>query len=60
MASHSWRPVPLLIHSPHTPGEGVGEYSERAFQQGSLGALPAQNAMLLAMAHAGKLHKYGP
>ena len=60
MASHSWHPVPLLIRSRYTRGEGVGAFSERAFRGGSLGSLAAENVMLLAMAHAGKLNKYGP
>ena len=53
-------PVPLLIRSKYTTGEGVPEFSERAFRGGALGSLAAQNVMLLAMAHAGKLNKYGP
>ena len=60
MAGHSWHPVPLLIRSRHTRGEGVGEFSERAFRGGALGSLAAQNVMLLSMAHAEKLNKYGP
>ena len=60
MAGHSWHPVPLLIRSRHTRGEGVAEFSERAFRGGSLGSLAAENVMLLAMAHAEKLNKYGP
>ena len=60
MAGHSWHPVPLLIRSRYTSGEGVPQFSERAFRSGSLGALAAQNVMLLAMAHAEKLNKYGP
>ena len=60
MAGHSWHPVPLLIRSRYTRGEGVGQFSERAFRGGSLGSLAAQNVMLLAMAHAEKLNKYGP
>ena len=60
MAGHSWHPVPLLIRSRYTRGEGVAAFSERAFRGGSLGSLAAQNVMLLAMAHAGKLNKYGP
>ena len=60
MAGHSWHPVPLLIRSRYTRGDGVGQFSERAFRGGSLGSLSAENVMLLAMAHAGKLNKYGP
>ena len=60
LAAHSWHPVPLLIHSAWTEGEGIEEFTERACTAGSLGSLPATELMLLAMAHAGKLLKYGP
>ena len=60
LAAHSWHPVPLLIHSAWTEGEGIEEFTERACTTGSLGSLPATELMLLAMAHAGKLLKYGP
>ena len=60
LAGHGWQPVPLLIRSRFTRGDGVGQFSEPAFRAGSLGSLPAENAMLLAMAHAEKLNKYGP
>ncbi len=60
MASHSWHPVPFMLHSQLTLGEGVGGFSERDCAQGSLGRIPAQAIMLLALSHAGKLAKYGP
>ena len=60
MASHSWHPVPFMLHSQLTLGEGVGGFSERDCAQGSLGRIPAQSIMLLALSHAGKLAKYGP
>ena len=60
MASHSWHPVPFLLHSQLTLGEGVDGFSERDCAQGSLGRIPAQAIMLLALSHAGKLAKYGP
>ena len=60
LAAHSWHPVPLLIHSAWTEGEGIEKFTERACTTGSLGSLPATELMLLAMAHAGKLLKYGP
>jgi 2,3-bisphosphoglycerate-independent phosphoglycerate mutase len=59
-AGHSWHPVPLLIHSRLTLGEGVGAFHERAFATGSLGRIPATQMMFLALAHAGKLAKFGP
>lgn len=60
MGSHSWHPVPLMVHSALTKGEGVKEFSERGCDSGSIGRIPATQAMLLALAHAGKLAKYGP
>ncbi|MXZ90662.1 MAG: 2,3-bisphosphoglycerate-independent phosphoglycerate mutase [Chloroflexi bacterium] len=60
MASHSWHPVPFLLHSQLTLGEGVDGFNERACAQGSLGRIPAETIMLLALSHSGKLGKYGP
>lgn len=60
MGSHSWHPVPLLVHSPLTLGQGSRAFSERACATGSLGSIPATSVMLLALAHAGKLQKFGP
>ena len=60
LGAHSWHPVPLLVHSAWTEGEGIEEFTERACAIGSLRSLPATEVMLLAMAHAGKLLKYGP
>jgi 2,3-bisphosphoglycerate-independent phosphoglycerate mutase len=60
MAGHGWQPVPLLIHSRLTLGEGVAAFNERACANGSLGRIPATQVMLLSLAHAGKLVKFGP
>ena len=60
MAAHSWHPVPFLLHSRLTLGEGVERFSERSFAAGPLGRIPATQVMLLALAHAGKLAKFGP
>ena len=60
MASHSWHPVPFMLHSNLTLGEGVDGFNERACAQGSLGRIPAETIMLLALSHAGKLAKFGP
>ena len=60
MAAHSWHPVPFMLHSKLTLGEGVDGFSERACAQGSLGRIPAETIMLLALSHSGKLGKYGP
>ena len=60
MAAHSWHPVPFLLRSAITRGEGADSFSERRFGAGSLGRIPATQAMLLGLAHAGKLAKFGP
>ncbi len=60
MAGHSWHPVPLLLHSRWTRGEGIPRFTERACASGAVGRIPATNVMLLALAQAGKLAKFGP
>ncbi len=60
MASHSWHPVPFMLHSRLTKGEGIESFDERACRQGSVGSIMANQVMLLAMSHAGKLTKFGP
>ena len=60
MAAHSWHPVPFMLHSKLTRGEGVPSFDERACGTGSIGSIPATQVMLLAMSHSGKLTKFGP
>ena len=60
MGAHSWHPVPLAVRSSLTKGEGIERFSERACATGSLGRVPATSVMMLALAHAGKLVKFGP
>ncbi len=60
MAAHGWQPVPVMIRSGLTRGEGVDAFHERACAAGSLGTIQAEHLMLVALAHAGKLTRYGP
>ena len=60
LAAHSWHPVPVLIRSRYTLGDGVDAFNERACARGSLGTFQAEYLMLQALSHAGKLAKYGP
>ena len=60
MGSHSWHPVPLLVRSKLTVGEACTEFSERACATGSIGRVPATSVMMTALAHAGKLSRFGP
>ena len=60
MAAHSWHPVPFMLNSALTRGEGVASFDEKACGLGSIGRIPATNVMLLALSHSGKLTKFGP
>jgi len=60
MAAHSWHPVPFMLNSRLTKGEGIPGFNERDCAHGSLGRIPATNIMLLALSHSGKLNKFGP
>ncbi len=60
MKAHSFHPVPLLIWAPATtrPDE-VTTFGERPCARGGLGHVRAKVIMPLAMAHAGRLQKFG-
>ena len=59
MKGHSWHPVPLLIHSKYVLGQTSCGFSERECLRGELGIIPGHKIMQLALAHAGRLKKYG-
>jgi 2,3-bisphosphoglycerate-independent phosphoglycerate mutase len=59
MASHSWHPVPLLVHSPVCFADDCQEFTEAAATQGHLGTFPARELMGLLLANAGRLAKFG-
>ena len=59
LAAHSWHPVPVMIHSASTAGQGSAAFDERECRSGWLGSQPATSFMLQFMAHAQKLEKFG-
>lgn len=59
MKSHSWHPVPTLLYSPLGRPDGQNQFGERACSRGSLGIFAAKQIMPLALAHAGRISKYG-
>jgi 2,3-bisphosphoglycerate-independent phosphoglycerate mutase len=60
MRSHSWHPVPTLLWAPATHRRGAAEsFGETECLRGSLSTVPASELMPLALAHAGRLAKYG-
>jgi 2,3-bisphosphoglycerate-independent phosphoglycerate mutase len=56
--AHSWHPVPVLLYSPHVRADDIAEFGERACARGSLGVLPAQDIMPLALANAQRIEKF--
>lgn len=60
MAAHSWHPVPFMLNSQLTKGEGIPSFDERSCGHGSIGRIPATSVMHLGLSHAGKLTKFGP
>ncbi|NOH13861.1 MAG: phosphoglycerate mutase, partial [Chloroflexi bacterium] len=60
MKSHSWHPVPFLMWSKDLGlPDQQSSFGERACALGGLGTRPATDAMPLALAHAGRLKKFG-
>jgi 2,3-bisphosphoglycerate-independent phosphoglycerate mutase len=59
LAAHSWHPVPFLIWSKLGTTDAVDAFSEPACRHGALGIFPAKEVLSLAMAHAGRLMKFG-
>ncbi len=60
MRSHSWHPVPLLLWAPERGfADEQTTFGERACSHGGLGTILATEVMSLALAHAGRLEKFG-
>jgi 2,3-bisphosphoglycerate-independent phosphoglycerate mutase len=59
LKSHSWHPVPTLLWSPTCRPDPVTEFGESYCLRGGLGQFQAMYLLPLAMAHAGRLGKYG-
>jgi 2,3-bisphosphoglycerate-independent phosphoglycerate mutase len=58
LRSHSWHPVPLLLHSEWAVPTAES-FGERSCAAGVLGTFPADEIMGLLMGHALKLNRYG-
>ena len=57
-AAHSWHHVPLLLAS-RWSRPTADTFGEDRCRLGDLGTIPGQELMTLALAHAGRLAKYG-
>ncbi|MCS7160447.1 MAG: phosphoglycerate mutase, partial [Gemmatales bacterium] len=59
LRSHSWHPVPTLLVADTCRPDAVSAFGESACIHGGLGLFPAKYLMLLALAHARRLAKFG-
>jgi 2,3-bisphosphoglycerate-independent phosphoglycerate mutase len=59
LKSHSWHPVPVLLASGTCRPDLVESFGERPCLLGGLGQLEAKHLLPLALAHAGRLAKFG-
>ncbi len=59
MAGHSWHAVPALLASPLVMPDRINRFGERDCIGGGLSRIPMMHLMGLALAHAGRLSKYG-
>ncbi|MCI0433991.1 MAG: 2,3-bisphosphoglycerate-independent phosphoglycerate mutase [Gemmatimonadetes bacterium] len=57
--AHSWHAVPVLIASKWCRPSRDATFGERSCRAGELGVFPAVRIMSLALAHAGRLAKFG-
>lgn len=59
LRSHSWHPVPTLLAADTCRFDGSESFGERQCLRGGLGQFESKYLMPLALAHAGRLEKYG-
>jgi len=59
MSSHSWHPVPVLVHSNICRVDDVQTFDEIACINGGLGRMPSMNLMPIVLGNAGRLTKFG-
>jgi 2,3-bisphosphoglycerate-independent phosphoglycerate mutase len=59
LKSHSWHPVPVLLAADTARFDGSESFGESQCLRGGLGQFEAKYLMLLALAHARRLEKYG-
>lgn len=59
MRSHSWHPVPVLLAADNCRADASTTFGEAQCLSGGLGQFQAKHLMSLALAHAGRLEKFG-
>jgi 2,3-bisphosphoglycerate-independent phosphoglycerate mutase len=59
LKAHSWHPVPVLMKAPYLRGGDGAAFDEVTCRGGQIGTITSKELLPLAMAHAGKLEKFG-
>jgi 2,3-bisphosphoglycerate-independent phosphoglycerate mutase len=59
LASHSWHPLPVILHSQYCLIDGVKKFDEVSCIQGALGRMRSVELMPVALANARRLNKFG-
>ena len=59
LRSHSWHPVPVLLAARTCRPDAATRFGEDQCLRGGLGQIEAKYLLPLALAHAGRLAKYG-
>ncbi len=59
LKSHSWHELPVLLWARTIRPDGVQQFGERPCMAGGLGHIRHTDLLPLALAHAGRLAKYG-
>ena len=59
MRAHSWHPIPVLLAAQNARRDRMTAFNENNCLQGGLGLCQSQHLMNYALAHAGKLIKFG-
>jgi 2,3-bisphosphoglycerate-independent phosphoglycerate mutase len=59
LASHSWHPLPVILHSQYCLIDGVKKFDEVSCIQGALGRMRSVELMAVALANARRLTKFG-
>lgn len=59
LSGHSWHAVPVLLSAVNCRPDLATSFGERACITGGLGRMPMKSLLGVALAHAGKLEKFG-
>jgi len=59
MSGHSWHPVPVLLSAKTCRPDRAEHFGEVDCLSGGLGRMPMSSLMTVALAHAGRLTKFG-